>query len=153
MSKKYFSCFFDFTFWNQQNVHCTNSVCAGSLLLSNCYVSKRPVRSVDEIKKHAIHFFNQYYSSVKRLNSESHQQRIKEVMKELDLKGTYSLKETELIFGTKLAWRNAPRCIGRIQWSKLQVVWWQLNNLPIIDLIRPKSFLQVLLQMCFKCKH
>lgn len=35
--------------------------------------------------------------------------------------GTYQLTETELIFGAKLAWRNAARCIGRIQWSKLQV--------------------------------
>lgn len=35
--------------------------------------------------------------------------------------GTYQLTETELVFGAKLAWRNATRCIGRIQWSKLQV--------------------------------
>lgn len=35
--------------------------------------------------------------------------------------GTYQLTETELVFGAKLAWRNAARCIGRIQWSKLQV--------------------------------
>lgn len=34
---------------------------------------------------------------------------------------TYQLTETELVFGAKLAWRNATRCIGRIQWSKLQV--------------------------------
>ncbi|KOB72118.1 Nitric oxide synthase 2, partial [Operophtera brumata] len=35
--------------------------------------------------------------------------------------GTYQLTTTELVFGAKLAWRNASRCIGRIQWSKLQV--------------------------------
>jgi len=35
--------------------------------------------------------------------------------------GTYQLTNTELVYGAKLAWRNSVRCIGRIQWSKLQV--------------------------------
>lgn len=35
--------------------------------------------------------------------------------------GTYHLRESELVFGAKQAWRNAPRCVGRIQWGKLQV--------------------------------
>lgn len=35
--------------------------------------------------------------------------------------GTYQLRESELVFGAKQAWRNAPRCVGRIQWGKLQV--------------------------------
>jgi nitric oxide synthase oxygenase domain/subunit len=30
----------------------------------------------------------------------------------------------ELVFGVKLAWRNAPRCVGRIQWNKIQVGGW-----------------------------
>lgn len=47
--------------------------------------------------------------------------RWESVQKEVISTGTYQLTETELIFGAKLAWRNAARCIGRIQWSKLQV--------------------------------
>jgi len=35
--------------------------------------------------------------------------------------GTYELTFEELDFAVKQAWRNAPRCIGRIQWSNLQV--------------------------------
>ena len=35
--------------------------------------------------------------------------------------GTYDLTKTELEFGARTAWRNAPRCIGRIQWSNLHV--------------------------------
>ncbi|OPJ70749.1 hypothetical protein AV530_000739 [Patagioenas fasciata monilis] len=35
--------------------------------------------------------------------------------------GTYQLLEPELVFGAKQAWRNAARCVGRIQWNKLQV--------------------------------
>ena len=60
-----------------------------------------------------------------RLNSEAHRFRWDSVQKEVLVTGTYQLTETELVFGAKLAWRNAARCIGRIQWSKLQVC----NNL------------------------
>jgi len=48
--------------------------------------------------------------------------RLEEVTKEIEASGSYQLKDTELIYGAKHAWRNAARCVGRIQWSKLQVV-------------------------------
>lgn len=50
--------------------------------------------------------------------------RLEEVTKEIETTGTYQLKDTELIYGAKHAWRNAARCVGRIQWSKLQVSRW-----------------------------
>ncbi|KAJ0180349.1 hypothetical protein K1T71_003753 [Dendrolimus kikuchii] len=56
-----------------------------------------------------------------RENSETHMSRLEEVRKNLKEKGTYQLKTSELVFGAKLAWRNATRCIGRIQWKKLQI--------------------------------
>ena len=63
------------------------------------------------------HFvFNQFSQ-----DSQAHQQRLVEVMKEIERNGTYDLTEKELIFGARMAWRNASRCIGRIQWNKLQV--------------------------------
>lgn len=54
-------------------------------------------------------------------NSVAHQQRWTAVQAEIERRGTYDLTEHELIYGAKLAWRNVERCIGRIQWSKLQV--------------------------------
>lgn len=48
-------------------------------------------------------------------------ERLDEVNKEIETTSTYQLKDTELIYGAKHAWRNASRCVGRIQWSKLQV--------------------------------
>lgn len=81
----------------------------------------RKSRTADEVIHFARNFLDQYYASIKRLNSEAHEQRWTEVQSQITTTGTYQLKETELIFGAKLAWRNAPRCIGRIQWSKLQV--------------------------------
>jgi len=56
-----------------------------------------------------------------RLNSPAHASRWEQVQKEVHTNGSYQLTETELVFGAKLAWRNSVRCIGRIQWSKLQV--------------------------------
>uniref|UniRef100_A0A096NXX3 Nitric oxide synthase n=1 Tax=Papio anubis TaxID=9555 RepID=A0A096NXX3_PAPAN len=53
--------------------------------------------------------------------SQAHEQRLQEVEAEVAATGTYQLRESELVFGAKQAWRNAPRCVGRIQWGKLQV--------------------------------
>ncbi|KAG5898095.1 hypothetical protein JTB14_027452 [Gonioctena quinquepunctata] len=61
------------------------------------------------------------YESDKMTNSPAHHSRWEQVQKEVAATGTYQLTETELIYGAKLAWRNSVRCIGRIQWSKLQV--------------------------------
>ncbi|KAK7869083.1 hypothetical protein R5R35_000802 [Gryllus longicercus] len=78
-------------------------------------------RSRDEVLRHARDFLDQYYSSIRRLNSPAHAARWDQVQKEVEALGTYQLTETELVYGAKLAWRNSVRCIGRIQWSKLQV--------------------------------
>lgn len=56
-----------------------------------------------------------------RFNSKAHIERLEEVTKEIEATNTYQLRDTELIYGAKHAWRNASRCVGRIQWSKLQV--------------------------------
>lgn len=56
-----------------------------------------------------------------RSNNAAYETRWEQVQKEVNLTGTYQLTETELAFGAKLAWRNSGRCIGRIQWAKLQV--------------------------------
>lgn len=58
------------------------------------------------------------------------------VQKEVMSTGTYQLSETELVFGAKLAWRNAARCIGRIQWSKLQV---EFGSYLKKNVVKPKT--------------
>lgn len=67
---------------------------------------------------HFIISFNLYHF---RHKSPAHETRLQQVQKDIEATGTYHLTETELIYGAKLAWRNSARCIGRIQWSKLQV--------------------------------
>lgn len=59
--------------------------------------------------------------SIYRLTTSAHETRWKQIQKEVEATNSYQLTETELIYGAKLAWRNSSRCIGRIQWSKLQV--------------------------------
>uniref|UniRef100_A0A674BS48 nitric-oxide synthase (NADPH) n=1 Tax=Salmo trutta TaxID=8032 RepID=A0A674BS48_SALTR len=78
-------------------------------------------RAKEELLPLATDFIDQYYTSIKRFGSKAHLDRLEEATKEIEGSGTYQLKDTELIYGAKHAWRNASRCVGRIQWSKLQV--------------------------------
>uniref|UniRef100_A0A8C3VF72 Nitric oxide synthase n=1 Tax=Catharus ustulatus TaxID=91951 RepID=A0A8C3VF72_CATUS len=80
-----------------------------------------PVGTKEEVLLLAKDFIDQYYSSIKRSGSKAHMERLEEVTKEIEATDTYQLRDTELIYGAKHAWRNAARCVGRIQWSKLQV--------------------------------
>ncbi|KAG6926059.1 nitric oxide synthase 3 [Chelydra serpentina] len=85
-----------------------------------CQAAEGP-RPKEELLPMAKDFIDQYYSSIKRADSRLHVQRLQEVEQEIEATGTYQLLEPELIFGAKQAWRNAARCLGRIQWNKLQV--------------------------------
>uniref|UniRef100_A0A3B4YGT4 Nitric oxide synthase n=1 Tax=Seriola lalandi dorsalis TaxID=1841481 RepID=A0A3B4YGT4_SERLL len=103
---------------------CTENVCIGSVMMPNQHVRKPDeVRSKEELLPLATDFIDQYYTSIKRYGSKAHVDRLEEVTKEIEASGTYQLKDTELIYGAKHAWRNAARCVGRIQWSKLQVIY------------------------------
>ena len=56
-----------------------------------------------------------------RKDSEAHKSRLTQIEKEINETGTYHQFVEELEYGAKVAWRNAPRCIGRIQWKKLKI--------------------------------
>lgn len=75
---------------------------------SACYIFTHQITS-----KREIVFF--------RPKSQAYESRLQQVQSDVDSTNSYHLTETELIYGAKLAWRNSARCIGRIQWSKLQV--------------------------------
>ncbi|XP_039593239.1 nitric oxide synthase, endothelial-like [Polypterus senegalus] len=102
---------------------CGQNSCFGSIMFPEVLTNRSPGESEDPEKllNSAVNFINQYYSSIKRFQSEAHQQRLRQVQNEIHNTGTYQLEETELIYGARMAWRNAPRCIGRIQWTRLQV--------------------------------
>nr|XP_026494938.1 nitric oxide synthase isoform X1 [Vanessa tameamea] len=101
------------------NTKCSAAVCQNSIM----DIPNRgdTPRTVEEVYKEAQAFLKQYFSSIRRENTDAHVKRLQEVEEELKRGDTYQLKTAELVFGAKLAWRNASRCIGRIQWKKLQI--------------------------------
>ncbi|XP_037665824.1 nitric oxide synthase, inducible isoform X1 [Choloepus didactylus] len=105
------------------NLACKSKSCLGALMYSKSLTRgpRDKPTPLDELLPQAIEFVNQYYGSFKEAKIEEHLARVEAVTKEIETTGTYQLTGDELIFATKQAWRNAPRCIGRIQWSNLQV--------------------------------
>ncbi|KAK1173522.1 nitric oxide synthase, endothelial-like [Acipenser oxyrinchus oxyrinchus] len=104
-------------------VPCGERRCLGSVMFPDQMIrkpSEEPVNR-ERLLTMATDFINQYYTSIKRSQSKAHLQRLSTVQSDVRATGAYQLEEMELIFGAKLAWRNASRCVGRIQWSKLQV--------------------------------
>ncbi|XP_053625637.1 nitric oxide synthase-like protein isoform X1 [Plodia interpunctella] len=98
---------------------CSEKACLGSVM---AIPGRGDVpRDPEEVLKDAKDFLGQYFASIRRANTPAHEARWLAVQEEVERTGTYQLTTTELVFGAKLAWRNASRCIGRIQWSKLQV--------------------------------
>ncbi|XP_062448133.1 nitric oxide synthase, inducible [Rhea pennata] len=104
-------------------INCRTKACQGALMTPKGLVRGTRDAQVPpaELLPQAIDFVKQYYNSFKDLKIEEHLARLETVTKEIETTGTYHLTKDELIFATKQAWRNAPRCIGRIQWSNLQV--------------------------------
>nr|KAF6457864.1 nitric oxide synthase 2 [Rousettus aegyptiacus] len=102
---------------------CKSKCCLGAIMNPKSLTRgpRDKPTSPEELLPQAIEFVNQYYSSFKESKIEEHLARVEAVTKEIETTGTYRLTGDELIFATKQAWRNAPRCIGRIQWSNLQV--------------------------------
>ncbi|KAK4875678.1 hypothetical protein RN001_012100 [Aquatica leii] len=104
----------------KQNTTCTAQACLGSSM-NNLGKSSGELRSAEELLIHAEDFLDQYFTSIRRAKTPGHIARWEQVQKEIKETGTYQLTETELVYGAKLGWRNSVRCIGRIQWAKLQV--------------------------------
>uniref|UniRef100_A0A8B9CEE0 Nitric oxide synthase n=1 Tax=Anser brachyrhynchus TaxID=132585 RepID=A0A8B9CEE0_9AVES len=108
---------------NNNVINCRTKACQGALMTPKGLV--RGTRDgpvpLEELLPQAVDFVKQYYTSFKESKIEEHLARLEAVTKEIETTGTYHLTQDELIFAAKQAWRNAPRCIGRIQWSNLQV--------------------------------
>lgn len=56
-----------------------------------------------------------------RKNEIDFYERLKNSETSLQTKGYYELEFNELEFACRTAWRNAARCIGRINWSKIKL--------------------------------
>ncbi|XP_051551936.1 nitric oxide synthase, inducible-like [Myxocyprinus asiaticus] len=105
-----------------QNTPCNSKTCEGSIMSPKSLIRGSPkiTPGSSDILTQAVDFIDQYYKSFKIPNPTEHQARVDRVTLEITLTGSYTLTADELAFGAKQAWRNAPRCIGRIQWANLQ---------------------------------
>ena len=50
------------------------------------------------------------------------EERWLKVLTSIEEKGTYELLDFELDYGTKVAWRNSNKCIGRLFWRSMEVL-------------------------------
>ncbi|EDV29685.1 uncharacterized protein TRIADDRAFT_19964 [Trichoplax adhaerens] len=101
---------------------CTFRRCLGSLMQVPSQTKRHNgLKPKEVVIKEAKDFLMEYYASLRKENTEAHLKRQADVIDEIQAKGLYELTEQELTYGCRLAWRNASRCIGRIQWGNLHV--------------------------------
>ncbi|XP_067136813.1 nitric oxide synthase, inducible-like [Centruroides vittatus] len=109
----------DKLYQQSKDIACQKNRCYGSFMAGLSGIrSPTEKRSKREILEDAKEFFEQYFES-KKIDNEARELRIMNVKNSIESTGTYELSEEELLFGAKMAWRNASRCIGRIQWNRL----------------------------------
>src|SRR5690606_26667858 len=68
----------------------------------------------------AGYFIQTCYSELKKSEMEI-RNRMMEIIEEIEATGTYTHTFEELEHGSRLAWRNNNRCIGRLFWQTLTV--------------------------------
>ena len=79
--------------------------------------------SPDTVINQAKDFLQQYYRDT--VNHEkpalSLARREREVLQQISQTGSYQISQDELVWGARMAWRNAPRCPARVIWKRLEV--------------------------------
>lgn len=86
-------------------------------LVDRCPVTSRPEGPAPVEPAAAKEFLTQFASE----SGVSVERRLRVVLSEIERTGTYTHTLDELSFGTRVAWRNAARCIGRLYWRSLRV--------------------------------
>jgi len=105
---------------SDRSLTCGRSRCLGSKM--NIAPANKP-HSLDVALTQAKDFLKQYYADTTNHEKpeKSFQNRQAEVLSELKEKQTYELTKDEVVWGARMAWRNAPRCPARVIWKKLHV--------------------------------
>lgn len=107
---------------NSQKLECGGQYCVGSMMSGQTKLRMPSApREKDEVLIDAKDFLEQYYKSQKGFTTEDFLGRLVQVEAEVQATGTYEMTRDELHYGARMAWRNAARCIGRIQWNKLEL--------------------------------
>lgn len=83
-------------------------------------VIKLPKLNEERVLKRAKQFLEQI-AAEQAWEPEDQARRWAEIREEVNATGTYTQTYEELAYGAQLAWRNASKCIGRIQWNNMVV--------------------------------
>lgn len=76
--------------------------------------------TTDQLQEEACRFIREYYQESDKDSTEM-EQRLTEILREINRSGSYEHTFEELEYGAKVAWRNSNRCIGRLFWNRLHV--------------------------------
>ncbi|XP_065570259.1 nitric oxide synthase-like [Artemia franciscana] len=104
---------------NVKALNCRSTICTANHM--NTIKEVKPIRTGDAVLDDAKKFIDEFYASIEKFGSAEHLNRWSEIKTQIEESDGYIMKTEELKYGATVAWRNAPRCPGRIQWKKLQV--------------------------------
>ncbi|KAH9110324.1 hypothetical protein AeMF1_014821, partial [Aphanomyces euteiches] len=79
-------------------------------------------RSADQVWKEAYEFLHEYYRDCHPDGLQGLPARAAAVQASILATGTYFQTRDELEYGVRLSWRNASRCIMRVQWKNIQLI-------------------------------
>lgn len=69
--------------------------------------------------------YQNLYHHENGLSEEACEKRKEEILKEIDETGTYTHTFDELEYGSRAAWRFAPKCANRKFWNELHLLDWR----------------------------
>jgi nitric oxide synthase oxygenase domain/subunit len=83
-------------------------------------VMKLPKMNEERLLKRAKQYLDQI-ALEQEWEAEDKARRWAEIQEEVKATGTYTHTYEELAYGAQLSWRNASKCIARIQWNNMVV--------------------------------
>ena len=105
----------------QYGIGCMNNNCHSAMMNKWNGPNGDEDISDEQLLNEAKEFLTIYYKENNLSNAEL-QLRILKITSEVKEKGIYTHTTEEISYGAQLAWRNAGRCINRIQWNNLHLI-------------------------------
>lgn len=100
---------------------CPRNACLGSVMKPVVRKNTRQLREKPVVIKEMEEFLDAYYTDLNKKGSPEHMKMVTTYTESIQLTGLYDITTDMLTFGAKTAWRNASRCVGRIQWFNLKL--------------------------------
>ncbi|CAK4315401.1 unnamed protein product, partial [Aphanomyces euteiches] len=103
-------------------VGCQENQCQAAMMDKTNQPTVDANRSPDQVWREAYEFLLEYYRDCHPDGLAGLAARAVEVQDTIMSTGTYFQTREELEYGVRLSWRNASRCIMRIQWRNISLI-------------------------------